>query len=74
MSDRQINWINDYHKKTAKRVGDELKKQGKMKQYDWLMEQTKPIVRNVATTNVATTTGKSISFIFVSALIAHFSF
>jgi hypothetical protein len=45
------------------------------------MEQTKPIVRNVATTtgksivrNVATTTGKSIYFIFVSALIAHFSF
>ena len=67
----QIKWINDYHKTTAKLVGDELKKQEKMEEYDWLMEQTKPIVNaRDRVMSVATTARKSISLVFMTAIIA----
>ena len=70
LSDRQLKWINDYHEKTADLLGKELKRQKKTKQYDWLMKQTKPILRESAV-SVATTVVKSISLIFTAAVIAH---
>ena len=70
LSDRQLKWINDYHEKTADLLGKELKRQKKAKQYDWLMKQTKPILRESAV-SVATTVVKSISLIFTTAVIAH---
>lgn len=48
-------------------MGDELKKQKKMKEYDWLMKQTKPIVTSVSST---TTVVKSISLLVITAVIA----
>jgi hypothetical protein len=71
----QLKWINDYHNKTADLVGPELKKQKKMKEYEWLMKQTKPIVREPQPTKpsvtcVATTAVKSISLTFMTVLIA----
>ncbi|XP_028399084.1 xaa-Pro aminopeptidase 1-like [Dendronephthya gigantea] len=67
MSDHQLKWLNDYHKKTAELVGPELKRQGKMKEYDWLIKQTKPIFKNTdVTASSAITTLQSISLFLVA--------
>ena len=39
----KIKWVNDYHRKTRTVVGDELNKQRKNEEYDWLIHATEPI-------------------------------
>mgnify|MGYP002803531626 FL=1 len=68
MSDHQLKWLNDYHKKTVKLVGPELKKQKKLKEYDWLIRNTKPITKDSDVTSDANATTKSISPIMVAVL------
>ncbi|XP_039257493.2 xaa-Pro aminopeptidase 1-like [Styela clava] len=48
LSDKQLNYLNDYHAKVLEKVGAEAKKQGKQEVYDWLTKATKPISRNGA--------------------------
>ena len=43
LSDEELKWLNDYHAKCCSLVGDELKKQGKLHVYEWLIQQTKPL-------------------------------
>ncbi|XP_064631174.1 xaa-Pro aminopeptidase 1-like isoform X2 [Lineus longissimus] len=43
LTEKEIDWINDYHEQCRTVVGDELKKQGKMDVYDWLIRQTQTI-------------------------------
>mgnify|MGYP002804342353 FL=1 len=68
VSDHQLKWLNDYHKKTVKLVGPELKKQKKLKEYDWLIRNTKPITKDSDVTSDANATTRSISPIMVAVL------
>lgn len=52
LSDRQIEYLNDYNKKVRDHVGPELKKQGKSEAYDWMMKKTEP-VSNAKTSGAA---------------------
>lgn len=40
----QIKLINAYHERVRGTIGDLLKEQGHLEAYEWLVEQTKPIV------------------------------
>lgn len=40
LTEKEMNWINDYHSKCRDIVGNELKKQGKTAAYEWLMRET----------------------------------
>ncbi|KAL9970069.1 hypothetical protein ACROYT_G022384 [Oculina patagonica] len=44
MSKSQVDWLNQYHKKTRDVIGAELQKQGKTKALEWLEKETEPIV------------------------------
>ncbi|BES92188.1 X-prolyl aminopeptidase (Aminopeptidase P) [Nesidiocoris tenuis] len=43
MDKSQIDWVNQYHEKIRKIVGDEMIKQGLHSLYKWLMDKTNPI-------------------------------
>lgn len=43
----QIDWLNKYHKECREKVGKMLKDQGKNDVYDWLVETTKPVGKEV---------------------------
>lgn len=68
MSDHQLKWLNDYHKRTAELVGPELKRQKKTKEYFWLMKSTKPIMKDVDATSDGTIAANSIALIFGAAM------
>ena len=38
-----VKWINDYHGKCARILGDELRSQGKLDVLKWLQDNTKPM-------------------------------
>lgn len=42
MTDKEINWLNEYHKAVADKVGPLLKTE---RAKEWLMENTKPFTR-----------------------------
>lgn len=66
MTERQIKWVDDYHKKTEELVGAELKKQGKTEEREWLLRQTKPI--KIVNSNSVTLTN-SITLIIFSVIV-----
>ena len=68
MSDHQLKWLNDYHKETVKLVGPELKKQKKIKEYDWLIRNTKPITKGSDVTSGVNAATNSISLIIAAVL------
>lgn len=45
LTNDEITWINAYHAKTLKEVGDLLKQQGHSEAYEWLKKATEPIKR-----------------------------
>ncbi|EEB12561.1 Xaa-Pro aminopeptidase 2 precursor, putative [Pediculus humanus corporis] len=40
---KHINWLNDYHRKVRKLVGNEMLNQGLDREYEWLLMKTEPI-------------------------------
>jgi hypothetical protein len=68
-----LKWLNDYHAETVKLVGPELKRQKKMKEYDWLIRNTKPIMKDSDVTSGATDVANSISLIFVAVIGSSFA-
>ncbi len=45
MNEEQLDWLNTYNGLTRQRVGRELKRQGKVRAYEWLEKRTEPITR-----------------------------
>ncbi|XP_052100615.1 xaa-Pro aminopeptidase 1-like [Mytilus californianus] len=43
LTEKEINWINDYHTQCRDEVGAELKRQGKQEALKWMMKETQPI-------------------------------
>lgn len=39
----ELDWLNGYHEKCARLVGEQLKHAGLDQIYEWLLEQTRPI-------------------------------
>ena len=46
LSNEELKWLNNYHSKCAEIVGPELEKLNKLKVRDWLLEQTKPLMKS----------------------------
>ena len=46
MNEEQLDWFNRYNAEVRDKVGAELKKQGKQRGYEWMMERTKPLSRD----------------------------
>ncbi|XP_029212654.2 xaa-Pro aminopeptidase 1-like isoform X1 [Acropora millepora] len=43
LSKSQVDWLNEYHRKTREVTGKALKEQGKMEALDWLLRETRPL-------------------------------
>ncbi|XP_073246241.1 xaa-Pro aminopeptidase 1-like [Porites lutea] len=43
LSKPQVDWLNEYHRKTRQLIGGELRKQGKMAALSWLWRETEPL-------------------------------
>lgn len=46
MNEEQLDWFNRYNAEIRDKVGSELRRQGKQRAYDWMMERTKPLTRD----------------------------
>lgn len=46
LTQKEVNWVNDYHKKCRDIVGAELEKQGRHGALQWLMRETQPICKS----------------------------
>jgi Xaa-Pro aminopeptidase len=44
LSNEELKWLNDYHRKCEEIIGNELKKLNKLNVYNWLVEQCKPVL------------------------------
>uniref|UniRef100_A0A673JEM3 Xaa-Pro aminopeptidase 1 n=1 Tax=Sinocyclocheilus rhinocerous TaxID=307959 RepID=A0A673JEM3_9TELE len=44
LTQKEHDWVNDYHKKCRETIGAELKRQGRKESLDWLIRETQPIV------------------------------
>lgn len=44
LTQKERDWLNDYHKECRKTVGAELERQGRKEALDWLIRETQPIV------------------------------
>ncbi|RXN33656.1 xaa-Pro aminopeptidase 1 isoform X2 [Labeo rohita] len=44
LTQKERDWVNDYHKKCRETVGAELERQGRKEALDWLIRETQPIV------------------------------
>uniref|UniRef100_A0A8C5HD11 Xaa-Pro aminopeptidase 1 n=1 Tax=Gouania willdenowi TaxID=441366 RepID=A0A8C5HD11_GOUWI len=44
LTQRERDWVNDYHRKCREVVGAELERQGRKQALDWLIRETQPIV------------------------------
>ncbi|XP_068699462.1 xaa-Pro aminopeptidase 1-like isoform X1 [Montipora foliosa] len=43
LSKSQVDWLNEYHRRTREVTGQELKKQGKKEAFEWLWRETEPL-------------------------------
>lgn len=43
LTQKEIDWINDYHSECRETVGAELRRQGKKEALEWLMRETQPL-------------------------------
>ncbi|XP_064599693.1 xaa-Pro aminopeptidase 1-like [Liolophura sinensis] len=43
LTEKEINWLNEYHDKCRDMIGPVLLEQGKKEAYDWLMRETEPL-------------------------------
>lgn len=46
LTQKEVNWVNDYHKKCRDIVGAELEKQGRHGALQWLIKETQPICKS----------------------------
>lgn len=46
LTPKEVNWVNDYHKKCRDIVGAELEKQGRHGALQWLIKETQPICKS----------------------------
>lgn len=46
LTQKEVNWVNDYHKKCRDIVGAELEKQGRHSALQWLIKETQPICKS----------------------------
>uniref|UniRef100_A0A671Q9Z2 Xaa-Pro aminopeptidase 1 n=1 Tax=Sinocyclocheilus anshuiensis TaxID=1608454 RepID=A0A671Q9Z2_9TELE len=44
LTQKEHDWVNDYHKKCRETIGAELERQGRKEALDWLIRETQPIV------------------------------
>jgi Xaa-Pro aminopeptidase len=44
--EKQLNWLNQYHVMVRMKVGEELKKQNRMRGFFWLMSKTRHITEH----------------------------
>ncbi|KAI7791471.1 xaa-Pro aminopeptidase 1 isoform X1 [Triplophysa rosa] len=44
LTQKERDWVNDYHRKCRETVGAELQRQGRKEALDWLMRETQPFV------------------------------
>ncbi|XP_017694861.1 PREDICTED: xaa-Pro aminopeptidase 1 [Lepidothrix coronata] len=45
LTQKECNWVNDYHQKCREVVGAELERQGRHEALRWLIRETEPLVR-----------------------------
>ncbi|NXG79687.1 XPP1 aminopeptidase, partial [Baryphthengus martii] len=45
LSQKECNWVNDYHQKCREVVGAELERQGRHEALRWLIRETEPLIR-----------------------------
>ncbi|XP_063818716.1 xaa-Pro aminopeptidase 1 [Pseudophryne corroboree] len=46
LTEKEVHWVNDYHKKCRDVIGPELKKQGRDEALQWLNKETQPICKS----------------------------
>ncbi|XP_067252480.1 xaa-Pro aminopeptidase 1 isoform X2 [Chanodichthys erythropterus] len=44
LTQKERDWVNDYHRKCRETIGAELERQGRKEALDWLVRETQPIV------------------------------
>ncbi|KAI4874035.1 hypothetical protein NFI96_019580 [Prochilodus magdalenae] len=44
LTQKERDWLNDYHRKCRETIGAELERQGRKEALDWLIRETQPIV------------------------------
>ncbi|NXA20114.1 XPP1 aminopeptidase, partial [Ibidorhyncha struthersii] len=45
LTQKECNWVNDYHQKCREVIGAELERQGRHEALRWLMRETEPLIR-----------------------------
>ncbi|KAF1439150.1 Xaa-Pro aminopeptidase 1, partial [Pygoscelis papua] len=45
LTQKECNWVNDYHQKCREVIGAELERQGRHEALRWLIQETEPLVR-----------------------------
>ncbi|XP_071985549.1 xaa-Pro aminopeptidase 1 isoform X1 [Engystomops pustulosus] len=46
LTEKEVSWVNDYHKKCRDIIGAELEKQGRHDALQWLIRETQPICKS----------------------------
>ncbi|XP_037774165.1 uncharacterized protein LOC119570544 [Penaeus monodon] len=67
LSNVQCHWLNSYHARVLEVVGAELRRQGRVEAYDWLVLKTDPLVcAHVDERTTSTTRSTSTSTAYTS--------
>ncbi|KAF1509022.1 Xaa-Pro aminopeptidase 1, partial [Eudyptula minor] len=45
LTQKECNWVNDYHQKCREVIGAELERQGRHEALRWLIQETEPLIR-----------------------------
>uniref|UniRef100_A0A8B9DLU3 Xaa-Pro aminopeptidase 1 n=1 Tax=Anser cygnoides TaxID=8845 RepID=A0A8B9DLU3_ANSCY len=45
LTQKELNWVNDYHQKCREVIGAELERQGRLEALQWLIRETEPLIR-----------------------------
>ncbi|OXB82369.1 UNVERIFIED_CONTAM: hypothetical protein H355_009294 [Colinus virginianus] len=45
LTQKECNWVNDYHQKCREVIGAELERQGRHEALQWLIRETEPLIR-----------------------------
>ncbi|NXF54461.1 XPP1 aminopeptidase, partial [Oceanites oceanicus] len=45
LTQKECNWVNDYHQKCREVIGAELERQGRREALRWLIQETEPLIR-----------------------------
>ena len=65
----QIDWLNAYHERVEKEVGEEiLQKNGKTAAYEWVIERTRPMSISAAQ-NISAHLSTYLAFFIITVLV-----